>query len=153
MFQKYQVCGIFAFRSLSNIEHLLHHTRPAVQCSALIYTFTRIQTSQTYLHTIVQKPYPVISGQFRSTTDTNRRQVTPTDVLRHRKILFEDVWPFMLTSNGIWWCLVVSTSDSCCLEMWGGCMRSFSNSESEGIWVLFKGVCKVSVHLRVFVSV
>ena len=39
----------------------------------------------------------------------------------------------------VFWCLMVSVSVSCCLEIWGGCLRSFS----KGIWVLFMDTCKV----------
>ena len=57
---------------------------------------------------------PVISGQFSTTRDTNRHQATPTDVPRHPKRLFEDVWPLkcrFMVSFGVWWCLLVSHVD------------------------------------------
>ena len=43
----------------------------------------------------------------------------------------------------------MADSVSYCLEMKGGCLRSFS----KGVLELFIDVCKVSVHLRVFLSV
>ena len=39
----------------------------------------------------------------------------------------------------VFWCLMVSVSVSCCQEIWGGCLMSFS----KGIWVLFRDTCKV----------
>ena len=58
------VCRILSFGVFfSNIEHLLHASK---------HTYTSLLCSQI--------PLPVISGQFRTTTDTNRNQATPTDV-------------------------------------------------------------------------
>ena len=88
------------------------------------------ETSSSYLGTI--------QGRNVTTeilTDTQRHP-------RHPKRLFEDVWPFRLISMVVavvFWCLMVSVSVSCCLEIWGGCLRSFS----KGIWVLFMDRCKV----------
>ena len=100
----------FAFQSFSNIEHLLHHTRRKHSYTPI----RRIQTSQTYIHTIVMlletfsSNLKVILGQFRTTTDTNRHQATPTsDVLRHPKRLFEDV-SCVAVQVDIKWHLLVS---------------------------------------------
>ena len=97
-----------------------------------------------------------ISGQFRTTTDTNRNQQTPRDGPRHPKRLFKDVWRLMLTLNGICWCLLVSFgawrrlfSVLWCLEMRGGCLRIYSKC----LWVLFMDVIKVWVPLREYLSV
>ena len=102
-----------AFWSFSNIEHLLHHPRPKHSC-------TPLDASKPHKHTHTpllcsQKPPPVNLGQFRATTDTNWHPATPTDVPRHPKRLFEDVWPFRLTSNGICWCLLGSDGVWWCL--------------------------------------
>ena len=50
---------------------------------------------------------------------------------------------------GVCWCLLVSDSVLCCLEMCGGCPKSFS----KGISVLFMDVCNVWVPMRVYLSV
>ena len=62
----------------------------------------------------------------------------------------------MLTLNGICWCLLVSFgvwrflfSVLWCLEMRGGCLRSYSKD----IWVLFMNVIKVWVPPREYLSV
>ena len=44
----------------------------------------------------------------------------------------------MVVAVVFWW-LMVYVSVSCCLEIWGGYLRSFS----KGIWVLFMDTCKV----------
>ena len=58
-----QVCRILSSGVFSNIEHLLHASK---------HTYTSLLCSQ--------KPLPFILGQFKTTTDTNRNQATPTDV-------------------------------------------------------------------------
>ena len=73
------------------------------------------------------------SGKQQTPNYTNTCFQTP-------KRLFEDVWWFMLTGHGVCWCLLMlSFTLLCCLEMWGGCLRSFS----KGVWVLFMDVFKV----------
>ena len=103
----------------------------------LIYTLRRIQTPQTYilfiLHLYALRHLLQVSqdksGQQQTPSDSNRHQTTPTDFPRHPKRPFKDVL--------------------CCLEMWRGCLRSFSKR----IWVLFMDVCTVSLHLSVYLSV
>ena len=55
--------------------------------------------------------------------NNNRHQTTPTDVSRHPKKFFADVWRFMMTLNGVCWSLIVSFSVWCSLEMWGVSQR------------------------------
>ena len=131
--------GQFWYFDVSNMwgilpfEHLLHYTRPE-------HSYTPLDASKPRKRTYT--PLALLCSQNR-----HRHQATLTDVPRHPKRLFENV--FRMTSNGVLWCLLVSVSVSCCLEMWGGCLRSFS----EGIWVLFMDVYKVLVHLRVLMPV
>ncbi len=105
----------FAFRSFSNKEHLLHHTRPQ-------HSYTPLDALKPHKHTYTspkcsQTPPPDISGHFRTTTETNKHQTAPTDVARHPKRLFKDVWQFMLTSNGVCWCLMVFDDVLYCLML------------------------------------
>ena len=88
--------------------------------------------------------------------DNNRHQQTPRDSPKHPKRQFEDVWLFRLTLNGICWCVLLSfgvwrrrRSVLWCLEMRGGCLRSYSKD----IWVLFMNVIKVWVPPREYLSV
>ena len=120
-------CWNFAFRSFSNIEQLPHHTRPK-------HSYTPLDASKPHKHTYIHTLHcsalrcyaPVISGQFRTTTDTNRNQ---KGCLR---ICGRSGWHRMMVAD-FFWCLMAFVSVSCCMEMWGGYLRSFS----KGIWVLF----------------
>ena len=75
----------------------------------LSHTYTSLKCSQT--------PPSGFSGHFRTTTDTNRHQTTPTDVARHPKRVFKDVWLFMLTSNVVCRRLLVSNDVLYCLML------------------------------------
>ena len=103
----------FAFRSHSNIEHLLHHTRPENSYTPFDaskpnrHAYTSLKRSQT--------PLPDIYGQFRTTKVTDRHQQTSQHIPRHPKRLFEDVWWFMLRLNGVCWCLLVFVGVCWCL--------------------------------------
>ena len=143
----------FAFWSISNIAHLLHHTRPE-------HSKTPLYASKPHKHTYTspicsQCPPPGISGQFRTTTDTNRHQTTPTDGPRHSKRLFKDAWRLLLTLNGICWSLLES------FGVWRRLLVSYGVWRCEegvwgfwkGIWVLFMDVFKVYVPLREHLSV
>ena len=56
------------------LSNLSNHNRSAAKISQVL-------CSNRYTSLICsQKPLPVISGQFKTTTDTNRNQATPTDV-------------------------------------------------------------------------
>ena len=88
--------------------------------------FTSIHVSKPHKHTHTplicsQKPPPVISGQFRTTTLQQILTDTQNGCLRmcgrHQMVV-----------AGVFWCLMVSVSVSCHLEMWGRCLRSFSKS-------------------------
>ena len=96
----------FALRSRSIIGHFLHHTWPE-------HSYTPLDTSKPHKHTYSssicsQTPPPGISGQIRTPSDSNRHQTTPTDFPRHPKRPFKDVRCFVLTWNGVCWCLLVS---------------------------------------------
>ena len=104
----------FAFQSFSTKEHLLHHSRPLL--------YTPIDAFKPYKHTYTslkcsQTPPSGISAHFRTTADTNRHQKTPTDIARHPKRGFKDVWRFMLTSNVVCWRLMVSNDVLYCLML------------------------------------
>ena len=102
------------------------------------------ESSSSYLGTVQD------NNRYKLTpSDTNRPPMTPKKVVSGCVAVQVDIKWHLLVSFGVWWCLMVPVSVSCCLEMWGGCLRSFS----KGIWALFMGVCKVSVHLRVYLSV
>ena len=136
----------FAFWSFSTAERLLYHSRPQ-------HSYTPLDTFKPYKHTYTlpkcsQTPPSGISGHFRTTTDTNRHQTTPTDVAKHPKRLFKDVWQFMLSSIFVCWCLMTSFTVLCCLQMSEGCLRSFSR----GIWVLLIDLFKLWMHIRVYGS-
>ena len=147
----------FAFWYISNIEHLLHHTRPE-------HSKTPLHTSKPHKHTYTspicsQSPPPGVSGQFRTTTDTNRNQQTPDDTNRRTQAPQKavqgsvaapvDIEWHLLESVGVFWCLTASFSVLWCLEMWGGCLASFW----KGIWVLVMDVFKVWVPPREHLSV
>ena len=103
----------FAFWSYSNIEHLLHHTRPE-------HSYTPFDASKPNKHTYTslkrsQTPLPDIYGQFMTTKVTDRHQQTSQHIPRHPKRLFrgcvtvhvEVEWR-LLVSVGVCWCLIVS---------------------------------------------
>ena len=106
-------CLNSAFRNFSKKEYL--HTRPE-------YSYAPLDAFTPHKHTYTspvcsQTPSSGISGHFRTTTDTNRHQTTPTDVARHPKRVFKDVWLFMLTSNVVCWRLLVSNDVLYCLML------------------------------------
>ena len=81
---------------------------------------------------------------------TNRHRATPTDVPRHPKGLFGDVWPFRLTSKGVLWCLLVSDGVCQCLMLSGDVGRV----SEEFLSCLWRCVlCKILMHLRVLIMV
>ena len=106
--------------------------------STLLYTLRRIQTPQTYIH-FTQMLSDTSFRYLGTLQDNNRHQTTPTDVAKHPKRLFKDVWQFMLTSIFVCWCLMTSFTVLCCLQMSEGCLRSFSR----GIWVLLIDLFKL----------
>ena len=111
----------FVFGSFSNKEHLLHHhTRPE---HSYTYTLRRIQTSQAYIHTLH-------CYTLRYLLQLSRDNTGQQQILTETKNV---VWGYVAVHVDIKWCLLISFGFSCCLEMWGGCLRSFS----KGIWVLF----------------
>ena len=120
----------FAFWSISNIAHLLHHARPEHFKTPL---YASNSHKYTYTSPIcLQCPPPGISGQFRTTTDTIRHQTTPTDGPRHSKWLFKDAWRLLLTLNGICWSLLES------FGVWRRLLVSY------GVWRCEEGVWRVS---------
>ena len=67
--------------------------------------------------------------------DSNRNQQTPNDTNRWSQApqrLFKDAWRFLLTLNGICWCLVVSDGGFYC-SMVSGNVRWALRSFSKGI--------------------
>ena len=120
----------FAFRSYSNIEHLLHHTRPE-------HSYTPFDASKPNKHTYTslkrsQTPLPDIYGQFRTTKVTERHQQMSQHIPTHPKRLFEDVWWFMLRLNNVCWCLLVFVGVCWCLIV------------SYVVWRCAEGVWRVS---------
>ena len=118
MFQKCQVCIILTFKAFPiksicfTIQGLNTHKHPLDASKHHKHTYTPLLCSQ--------KPTPVISGQFSTTTNTNRHQATPTDVPRHPKRLFGDVGLFRFTSKGVLCFLLVSDGVCQCLMLSGG---------------------------------
>ena len=98
------------------------------------HSYTPLDASKPHKHTYIHTLHcsalrcyaPVISGQFRTTTDTNRNQ---KGCLR---ICGRSGWHRMMVAD-FFCCLMAFVSVSCCMGMWGGYLRSFS----KGIWVLF----------------
>ena len=156
--------GIWIFQSVRCMEFCLsesfqYRAFPA-PCMAwtLIYTLRRIQTPQTYILFIYMLS-DTSSRYLRTNQDNSRHHQTPTDTKRHQqtspdtqkgrsRMCGGSCWHGMAFA-GVCWCLMVSVSVLCCLEMWRGCLRSFSKR----IWVLFMDVCTVSLRLRVYLSV
>ena len=110
-----KVSGLWslAFWNISIIEQWLHHTKPGLNTS--IHPESHRNPINIFFLGInicidicPQTPPPGIWRQFRTTTDTNRHQMTPTGGPRLPKRLFKDVWRLGLTSNGICWCLLLS---------------------------------------------
>ena len=133
MFEKCQVDRIFAIRSYSNIEHLLHHTRPE-------HSYTPFDASKPNKHTYTslkrsQTPLPDIYGQFRTTKVTDRHQQTSQHIPRHPMRLFEDVWRFMLRLNDVCWCLLVFVGVCWCLILSYVVWRC-----AEGVWIVSQKV-------------
>ena len=111
----------FAFWSFSNTGYFLHHTWPE-------HSDTPLDAFKPHKHTYSssicsQTPPPGISGHIRTTADTIRLQQTPNDTNRRPqtpKRPFKDVWRFVLTWNGVCWCLLVSYVVWRCEEgVWG----------------------------------
>ena len=111
MFQNCQVCEFC-------LSELFQYRAFATQFKALtpFYTLTHIQTLQIYIH-FTQMLSDTSFRYLGTTTDTNRHQRTPTDVARHPKRLFKDLWRFMLTSNGVCRGLMVSNDVPYCLML------------------------------------
>ena len=114
------VLVFWCFKSVKCVEFCLSKLCYTIQ--GLKHSYTPLDAFKPHKHTYTpllcsQKHPPVISGQFRTTRDTNRHQVRPTDTNRPPKRLFEDVWPFRLTSNGVLWCLLVSDGLCECLML------------------------------------
>ena len=121
------------------------------------YLETPLDTSKPHKHTYSssicsQTPPPGISELIRTTTDTIRLQQTPNDTNRlpqTPKRPFKDVRWFVLTWNGVCWCLLVSYVVWRCEEgVWG-----VFQSVSECCFKHNMDVCTVSLRLRVYLSV
>ena len=121
MFQKCQVRGILPFGAfpMQGISctiqgqhtqiHLKTHSSP-----------TNIHTLHLYALRHLLQVSQDKSGQQQTPSDSNRHQTTPTDVPRHPKRPFKDVLRFVLTWNGVCWCLLVSYVVWRCEErLWG----------------------------------
>ena len=103
-----------SFWSISNKDHLLHHTRPKNS-----YT-----PRDTYSPINIYKPHPYAHRKLLQVSpDNSGHQLTPTGGPRHTKRLFKVVWRLMLTSNGICWCLLVSNSILQCPMVLGNVRR------------------------------
>ena len=121
MFQKCQVRGILPFGAfpIQGISctiqgqhtqiHLKTHSSP-----------TNIHTLHLYALRHLLQVSQDKWGQQQTPTDSNRHQRTTTDFPRHPKRPFKDVWQFVLTWNGVCWCLLVSYVVWRCKEgVWG----------------------------------
>ena len=109
----------FAFRSFSNIEHLLHHTEPK-------HSYTPLDTSNlTNIHTHYRY---ALRNLLQLSRDNSGQQQILTDTKRHQKTSQNDIWcqhepPYILeqyfwVSEDVWcWCRLVSVSICCCTEL------------------------------------
>ena len=89
-------------RSFCNIGYLLHYTRPE-------HSYSPLDVSKPHKHTYTSPISRDDLGQQYYTHTHTYTAYTPTDVPRHPIRLFEDVWRFMLTLNGVCWCVSVSS--------------------------------------------
>ena len=109
IFQKCQVHGILPFgvvpiQGISCTMHGLNtHIHPQTHPNP-----TNIHTLHLYALRHLLQVSQDKSGQQQTPSDSNRHQTTPTDFPRHPKRPFKDVRRFVLTWNGVCWCLLVS---------------------------------------------
>ena len=95
VFQKCQMCGIFPYAAFA-FAALYIYIRSGHSYTPL----THPRAPQT-LHPCSLTPFPDIPGQFRITTDTNRHQTTPTNVLRGCVAVHVDIEWSLLESVGV----------------------------------------------------
>ena len=95
------------------------------------------------------------SSYLRTIQDKNVTTETRTDIQRHPthpKRLFEDVWPFRLTSNGGCCCILVPDGVCQCLMLSGDLGRVFEEFLKGYLSAVYGHVWGL-VHLRVYLSV
>ena len=99
----------FAFRSFSNIEHLLHHTEPKHSYTPLdISNLSNIHTHNRYaLRNLLQLSQDN-SGQQQTPSDTKRHLQTPKKAVGGCVAVQVDIKWRLLVSFGVWWCPIVS---------------------------------------------